>query len=143
MQECVKHAMTEEQLARFLVANGLCLSKNQWLAREGEVVGIVRRPYHGPLVVTVFEEKQRRDGCEVMAWLPAFRPAWTLVTSGGEVEVGELLGPDEVICDLCNADINTRPVPVVNVWALCGDCFPSFDLPFPGRIRPYQVQAEE
>ena len=143
MQECVKHAMTKAELARFLIANGLSLSKNQLLAPEGQVVGVVRRPDGEQFVVTAFEERARCNGSEVAAWWPAFRPAWTLVTPAGEVEIGDPLGPDEVICDLCNAAIDTRPVAVVSGWAACPECFPSFCLDFPGRISPYRVQADE
>jgi len=143
MRECIthqiRHQMTEEQLVCFLVANGLRRDGNQLLAPEGEVVGVITRVGRGPQVVTVFEEKHRRDGCEVTAWWPAFRPAWTLLTPDGGVEVGETLGPDEVICDLCNAEVAIRPVPVVGGYAHCANCFVSLGVPFPGSVCPYCV----
>jgi hypothetical protein len=135
--------MTAARLARFMSANGLRLDGHRLFAPNGENVGTVRHVRGGPLVLQVFQETYRQNGSQVVAWWPAFRPAWTIAASDGTVEVGETLGPDQVICDLCNADITTRPVPVVNGWALCGDCFPTFNLPFPGRIRPYPVLPSE
>jgi hypothetical protein len=138
-QECIEHQMTEAQLARFLAANGLRRDGGQLLAQQGGQVGSVRQTCGGPLAILVFQETYRRDACEVTAWWPSFRPAWTLVAGDGEVEVGDLLGPDEVICDLCNADIAIRPVPVVGGYAHCADCFARLGIPFPSTVRPYCV----
>ena len=98
-----------------------------------------------PLILSVFQESYNlpaqadHDGCEITAWWPAFRPAWTLVTGDGEVEVGDLLGPEDVICDLCNADVSIRPVPMVGSYALCTACFARQGFAFPGTISPYCV----
>jgi len=131
--------MTEAQLARFLAANGLRLEGPQLLAPQGEVVGVVRRARDESPTIQILQESYQHDGCQVAAWWPTFRPAWTLVTDDGEVEVGDLLGPDEVICDLCNVDVAIRPVPVVGRYALCTDCFAKMGIPFPGSVRPYCV----
>ena len=61
------------------------------------------------------------------------------VTGDGEVEVGDLLGPEEVICDLCNGDVSIRPVPMVGSYALCTACFTRQGFAFPGTISPYCV----
>jgi hypothetical protein len=145
MRECIKHTMSEAQLARFLAANGLRLEGTQLLAPQGEVVGVVRRARDESPTIQILQESYNlpaqagHDGCQVAAWWPAFRPAWTLITDDGEVEVGDLLGPDEVICDLCNAEVTARPVPMVGSYALCAACFARQDVPFPGSVYPYCV----
>jgi hypothetical protein len=145
MRECIKHTMTEAQLARFLAANGLRLEGPQLLAPQGEVVGVIRRARDESPTIQILQESYNlpaqagRDDCRVAAWWPTFRPAWTLVTGDGEVEVGDLLGPDEVICDLCNVDVAIRPVPMVGGYALCPDCFAKMGILFPGSVRPYCV----
>ena len=142
MREFVEHTMTEEQLASFLAANGLHLDGNLLLAPEGEIVGLIGRFGQAAWTVLAVEERRRHRGREVKAWWPGFRPAWTLTTADGGVEVGETLGPDVVVCDLCNADVTIRPVPVVDGYAHCATCFARGDIPFPGRVRPYEVQPE-
>ena len=163
MRECIRYRMTVGQLARFTSANGLRLDGSRLYAPEGKNVGRVRlasvRAFDpssdrgcsdgsvrgAPLVLSVFQESYSlpaqagHDGCEITAWWPAFRPAWTLVTGDGEVEVGDLLGPEEVICDLCNADVSIRPVPMVGSYALCTACFIRQGFVFPGTISPYCV----
>jgi len=145
MREYIKRTITEAQLARFLAANGLRLEGPQLLAPQGEVVGVVRRDRDEPPTIQILQESYNlpaqadRDDCQVAAWWPTFRPAWTLITDDGEVEVGDLLGPDEVICDLCNAEVAIRPVPMVGSYALCAACFARQDVPFPGSVYPYCV----
>jgi hypothetical protein len=167
MRECVKHRMTVGQLARFVSANGLRLDGSRLYAPDGKKVGSVRlalsrafgpegfgraqpraagrRVRGAPLILSVFQESYSlpaqagHDGCEITAWWPAFRPTWTLVTGDGEVEVGDLLGPEEVICDLCNADVSIRPVPMVGSYALCTACFIRQGFAFPGTVGPYCV----
>jgi hypothetical protein len=136
MRECVRHRVTVGQLARFASANGLRLDGSRLFAPDGKNVGTIQ---------LVFQESYSLpaqagdDGCQVTAWWPAFRPAWTLVTGDGQVEIGDLLGPDEVICDLCNAKVTIRPVPMVGSYALCTACFARQGMPFPGTIDPYCV----
>ena len=154
MRECVKHRMTVGQLARFTSANGLSLDGSLLFAPDGKNVGRVRlasprgsaQGVRGaPLILSVFQESYTLppqagcESCQVTAWWPTFRPAWTLVTGDGEVEVGDLLGPDEVICDLCNAEVAIRPVPMVGSYALCTACFTRQGFAFPGTISPYCV----
>jgi len=72
------------------------------------------------------------DGTTVKTWWPEYRPSY--MTDRGEE--GPLLGPDQVICDLCNADILVRPVFTVGNNALCLNCFRETKLPPPTRIIP-------
>jgi hypothetical protein len=131
--------MSREQLDCFLIANGLCVgSEGAVLAPRGEKVGTVTSVDGGTFLILVSEESYRRGEDEVKVWWPEFRPAWVLVAPDGEIEVGDTLGPDEVICDVCNAEVTIRPVPVVNGYARCRRCFGDLDLPFPGRIEPYE-----
>lgn len=54
---------------------------------------------------------------------PAERTAWTLYDLDGNVlEQGPMIS--EVYCDLCNAEVVLRPVPVVDGYALCDHCLP-------------------
>jgi hypothetical protein len=141
--------VTVARLAHFMSANGLRLDGCRLFAPNGENVGIVRHVRGGPLALLVFQETYRlpaqagQNGSQVTAWWPAFRPAWAIAASDGTLEVGETLGPDEVICDLCNADITTRPVPVVGGYAYCAACFAGLGIPFPGRVQPYPVASYE
>lgn len=59
---------------------------------------------------------------KITLWYPQQRPAYVFVDEDGEVEVGPTLSPDDVFCDVCNAEIVIRPVPVVGSYALCLDC---------------------
>ena len=134
-----KHCrMTGEQLDCFLVANGLRIEPSgTLLAPEGEKVGTVALVDDGTFLARVFEESYRQGENEVTAWWPEFRPAWVIITPDGGMEVGSTLGPGEVICDVCNAEVTIRPVPVVNGYARCARCFGDLGLPFPGHIEPY------
>jgi hypothetical protein len=130
--------MTGEQLDRFLAANGLHAGPGgALLAPRGEQVGVMIRVGAGAFLALVYEEGYRQGDDEVVAWWPGSRLAWALTVPGGETEVGSTLGPDEVICDTCNAEVTVRPVPVVNGYARCARCFGHLGLPFPGRIEPY------
>jgi hypothetical protein len=131
--------MTKEQLDCFLVANGLRAEPDgALLAPKDEKVGTVALTDEGVFLTFIPQEGYRQGEDEVSAWWPEFRPAWVLVAPDGEIEVGDTLGPDEVICDVCNAEVTIRPVPVVNGYARCRRCFSDLDLPFPGRIEPYE-----
>jgi hypothetical protein len=131
--------MNREQLDCFLVANGLRTGPDgALLAPKGENVGTVTLVDGGAFLILMSEESYRQGEEEVKAWWPEFRPAWVLVAPDGEIEVGDTLGPDEVICDVCNAEVTIRPVPVVNGYARCRRCFGDLGLPFPGRIEPYE-----
>ena len=141
-QECARHLMTPEQLACFLAGNGLHVEGRLLVAPEVHIVGILNPSRPSSRAILVVEEKLCWDGYEVSAWWLAFRPAWTITAPGGEVEVGETLGPDLVVCDLCNADVKLRPVPVVNGYAHCCRCFATYGFAVPGRVRPYPVHPE-
>ena len=135
-----RYEMTREQLADFLISNGLVMAPDGAItAPQGETVGQTFATGSDSFLVIVLEEGYTRGEDRVTAWWPGFRPAWVMTTADGKTEVGDTLGPGEVICDLCNADISTRPVPVVGTWALCLRCFTRLNLPFPGRIEPYDV----
>ncbi len=60
----------------------------------------------------------------LILWMPTERPAFIITDWDGNVlEVGGTLSADEVICDLCNALITIRPVPVVwENYAVCLEC---------------------
>jgi len=134
--------MTREQLDCFLAANGLHAGPDGvLLAPEGEQVGAVTRTGEGAFLVHVCEEGYRQGQDEVKAWWPEFRLAWMFVKPDGETEYGDTLGPDQVICDVCNAEVTIRPVPTVSGYAHCGQCFGDLGLPFPGRVRPYEPAA--
>jgi len=52
---------------------------------------------------------------------PPVRPAYIITDEDGNIEE-EGAPLSEVYCDLCNAEIVIRPVPVVGTYALCLDC---------------------
>ena len=137
-------------LVRFLRANGLHLDSETGVARvitqSGVIVGdvIIDDPADGCFLLMQEGEYETLDGSEVRAWWPTERPAWTytpldenLQEDAEATEVGPMLGPDEVVCDLCNAPVLIRPVPVVDGYALCAHCLERTGLPFPGRVAPY------
>lgn len=131
----ISRAMSSDQLFLFLEANGLELVDGRLLAPEGVEIGIARQSGSRTTAV-VFNQQYVKGDDVVRAWWPSFRTAWR-IRQGDEVAVGPTLGPDEVICDLCNAVVRLRPVPVVNNWALCESCFSDMELPFPGEVEPY------
>ena len=146
--------LLQASLARFLRANGLHLAQEGNIVRictpNGDVAGdaIVGEPPGGYTLFMRQGEYATSDGTEVRAWWPTERPAWTLIPldenlqeDAGAAEIGPTLGADEVICDLCNAPVLIRPVPVVDGHALCARCFARTGLRFPGRIAPYTPQA--
>jgi len=62
---------------------------------------------------------------EITLWNPPEeRPSYKIYDwDGNLLEVGDTLSADEVICDLCNADVVVRPVPVVwENYAVCLEC---------------------
>ncbi len=56
-------------------------------------------------------------------WTPTRRVAYRIIDWDGNVHVGPTLEADVVFCDVCNALIFVRPVPVTGSYALCPDCF--------------------
>ncbi len=57
-------------------------------------------------------------------WRPTRRTAYIITDWDGNVLDAEgILEADEVICDLCNAWVTVRPVPVSGSYALCPKCF--------------------
>jgi hypothetical protein len=128
--------LTAEQLSLFLAANGLGVDSGELLTPAGARTGFVAGA-DGVFCLTLCEDGYTADEIEVKAWWPGFRAAWIVVGAHEPEEIGPTLGPDEVVCDLCNATIVTRPVPVVNTDALCPKCFERTGLPFPGSIPLY------
>lgn len=60
---------------------------------------------------------------KITLWYPQERPAYVFFDEAGNVEEeGAPLSADEVYCDICNAEIVVRPVPVVGDYVLCLDC---------------------
>lgn len=60
---------------------------------------------------------------KITLWYPPrVRPSFVFVYDDGQIEEGAPLSADEVYCDICNADVIVRPVPVVGSYALCLDC---------------------
>jgi len=59
---------------------------------------------------------------KITLWMPVSRPSYIMYEAGNVVEVGMTLTADEVYCDLCNAVVPLRPVPVVRGYALCLEC---------------------
>jgi len=143
----INHRLTREQMDGFLAANGLTIGPDSaLLTPDGEKIGVAvenERSFH----LTVFEEAYRHGQTTVKAWWPGFRTAWIIVGFGGqdedEADIGPTLGPDEVLCDYCNATVIERPVPVVDTYALCAACFSRLGLPFPGHVTPYVPEAWE
>lgn len=141
-------------LVRFLRANGLHLDSETGVARvitpSGVIVGdvIIDDPADGCISLMQEGEYTTQDGAKVRAWWPTERPSWTLIPLDenlqedvGAAEVGPALGPDEVVCDLCNAPVLIRPVPVVDGYALCARCFVRTGLRFPGPVAPYRLHT--
>jgi hypothetical protein len=55
---------------------------------------------------------------------PVNRPAYILHTKDGETEEGMSIPDNLVICDICNATISLRPVPLLYIsYATCPVCF--------------------
>jgi hypothetical protein len=70
---------------------------------------------------------------------PAHRPAYRLMDWDGNVlEEGPMLTADEVYCDLCNADVLVRPVPVIDGHVVCLRCLQEIDPKWPEQI-PLEV----
>lgn len=59
---------------------------------------------------------------KITLWYPQERPAYVFLDEDGQVEEGPLLSSDEVYCDICNADVIVRPVPMIGSYALCLRC---------------------
>lgn len=68
---------------------------------------------------------------------PARRSAYRLMDWDGNVlEEGPMLTADEVYCDLCNADVVVRPVPVIGGYALCINCLEKVEPGWRKQITP-------
>ncbi len=125
------------QLVQVLTANGLEMVGECLFAPDGTRVGVVQVSESKSIAKVVLFSPEYTDRHQVVrAWWPGFRRAWS-ITTGDQVSVGPVLGPDEVICDMCNRRVQVRPVPVVNAYARCRECFRDTGLPFPGPVEPY------
>lgn len=51
-----------------------------------------------------------------------------------------MLTADEVYCDLCNADVVVRPVPVISGYAACLNCLSRIEPEWPKQI-PFEVMV--
>ncbi len=129
------HSLSREAFRRYLEANDLQVQDGYLLTPLGTKIGKAIDTGAAVLLV-IFEEGYTQGNAHVTAWWPHFRPSYILV-GGGDVEAGPSLAPDEVICDVCNAEVLIRPVPVVGGYAMCRDCFARTNLQFPGTVRPY------
>lgn len=145
-----------DALRNFLRANGLRPDLDQEVSLirtpDDHIVGVaVLGAAVGAVGAVAFlagEQYTAPDGTEVAAWWPTARPAWTLIPLDENlqedteaVEVGPTLGPDEVVCDICNDLILIRPVPLVDGHALCRRCFSRTGLRFPSGVAPYVPEA--
>lgn len=54
--------------------------------------------------------RQRFAGRSIRIWSP------------GAPTVYIPIADDDIVCDLCDADIDLDPVPVIGSYALCADC---------------------
>jgi hypothetical protein len=135
------HFLSSDDLELFVAANGLQIVDEELLTPDGTKVGAVTAcgPKH---LIVISNEQYVVPPVTVEAWWPGFRTAWRIIGSDGTA-VGPTLGPDEVICDLCNRSVELRPVPVVDKHALCRHCFEEMGLPFPGNVKPYVPQSME
>jgi hypothetical protein len=137
MQRWKMQQMSERQLAQFVAANGLLRRGRALLAPEGQMVGRAVVAAQGLVDVVTLEETYTWDCHHVRVWWPGFRPGWSILTVNGDLAKGDLLGPDQVICDVCNTQIVIRPVPVVDGYARCADCFARLVIPLSESVRPY------
>lgn len=142
--------MQTEAFEAFLAAHGLsCDETGVVWAPTGQAAAFTIRVEGIPTMwLGMYEESYQADGSEVKSWWPMARPSYVISDFDGNVlEIGPPLGPDEVICDLCSAEIHTRPVPVVDDNALCPECFAELGIPFPSLFEPYDpsllVMSEE
>jgi len=72
---------------------------------------------------------------------PEERPAFRLLDLDGHIlEEGPVLTADEVYCDLCNAEVVVRPVPVVYGHAACLRCLSRLEPKWVEKI-PFEVLA--
>ena len=141
MYEVVVNKIQLEAFEAFLAAHGLSCDENGVVWAPTGQVGITKQIAGPQLWLGIYQESYHQASTSVKAWWPMARPSYVMSDFDGNViEIGPPLGPDEVICDLCNAEIHTRPVPVVDDNALCPECFAETKLPFPGTLKPYEVE---
>lgn len=130
------------QLAEVVDANGLEMVGDNLFTPDGARVGVIHVSESRSIAKVVLLSPEYQVGHQVVrAWWPGFRRAWS-ITIGDRVSVGPVLGPDEVLCDVCNKRVQMRPVPVVNEYALCRACFSDTGLAFPtcrDELKPYDV----
>lgn len=131
--------LSKKHFATFLSANGLSHHQSILTSRRNLPVGRAYRHFNSDYMnVEIIETGLERDGRKAAAWWPRPRASFHMLDESGAIELsGDLLDTDEVVCDLCNAEVLIRPVPVVATDALCAECFASLSLPFPSLIRPY------
>jgi hypothetical protein len=138
--------VSPDQLVEVVTANGLELVGEGLFTPDGTRVGVVHVGKSKSKAKVVLLSPEYEDRHQVVrAWWPGFRRAWS-ITTGDRVSLGPVLGPDEVICDICNRRVQMRPVPVVNEYALCRDCFSDTGLAFPtcpDELEPYDVSESE
>jgi hypothetical protein len=145
--QTVKTEMQIKAFEAFLAAHGLSHNSTTGLISTPtgqEVAFAIRTAGVLDVRLMVYEESYQIDETEVKSWWPMARPSYVISDFDGNViEIGPPLGPNEVICDFCSAEIHTRPVPVVDGNALCPECFAETRLPFPGSVQPYEVEEDE
>jgi formylmethanofuran dehydrogenase subunit E len=63
---------------------------------------------------------------EIKLWNPEKRE-FAVYDGNGNKIYSVTLSENEVYCDLCNAQIFTKPVPMIGSYALCFDCLDSIN----------------
>jgi hypothetical protein len=135
--------MTPDQFGDFIAAHALTIQRGRipaLLTPCGQEVGLAARQGD---VVTLWlcTGAYQAQSAVIKAWWPTERPLVIISDlDGSNAQCLGRLGPSEVICDLCNAEVRIRPVPIVGNDALCKDCFKQTRLPWPGGITPYAVE---
>ena len=75
----------------------------------------------------------------IVLWNPPERRiSFVIHWDDGDVTIGPPLSADEVYCDLCNADVVVRPVPVIDGHALCLRCLHRVEPEWPKQV-PFEV----
>jgi hypothetical protein len=135
--------MTPERFGDFIAAHALTIEGGRILALltpAGQRVGLAARQGDA-VTLWLCTGAYRAQGAVIKAWWPTERPLVIISDlDGSNAQCLGRLGPSQVICDLCNAEVRVRPVPVVGNDALCRACFQRTGLPWPGGIAPYVVE---
>jgi hypothetical protein len=130
--------LPSEYVEPVIAANGLVRKGDALFTPRGIPIG--EAVYSGGTnthIISLVEMAGVQGGSRVVAWWAKPRVAGHIFTEGHSLESGAILTPDEVVCDSCNGAIIIRPVPVVDSYALCAECFVRTGLTFPGIVRPY------